>query len=264
MTPTAPLAGPAAAAHLRPEILATAHRHLVAKTLAELSHERLLAPVRLDDAPTAGALGTSGTVPYRLVLDDGRVVYRFRARRTALEHWVLDEASITRDLDGSPAPLDALDLVLELQPDLRVPDDLLPLYLEELSSTLASAAFKIHRGGPSARELVDADLATVEQAMTEGHPGFIANNGRIGFGVAEHAAYSPEAAAPVRVVWLAARRASTCLSLGAGLDEAAFYRAELGDVMLARFEATLRARGSILPGTSTCRSTRGSGSTVSR
>lgn len=231
-------AGPAAAPHLRPETMAVAHRHLVAKALSEFSHERLLAPVLLDDSDPAAT-----PAPYRLSLDDDRVVYRFRARRTSLEHWVIDEASIEREVDGRPAPLDALELVLELQPDLQVPDDLLPVYLEELSSTLASAAFKVHHGGPSARALVDADLATVEQAMTEGHPGFVANNGRIGFGVAEHTAYSPEAGAPLRVVWLAARRTSTHLALGDGLDEAAFYRGELGDATLDRFATTLRAQG---------------------
>lgn len=225
------------APHLRPETTAAAHRHLVAKALAEFSHERLLAPVALDGSDAGAA-----PAPHRLALDGGRVEYRFLARRTALEHWVLDEPSITRTVDSQPAPLDALELVLELQPDLQVPDALLSVYLEELSSTLASAAFKAHQGGPSAAELVHADLATVERAMTEGHPGFVANNGRIGFGVTEHATYSPEAAAPVRVVWLAARRASTHLALGDGIDEDAFYLAELGGETLARFASVLRAQ----------------------
>lgn len=241
MTLTAPALAStslSAAEHLRPETMAVAHRHLVAKTIAELSHERLLAPVQLGESDA-----TLAPAPFRLSLDAGRVVYRFRARRTALEHWVIDRPSIVREVGGVPAPLDALELVLELQPDLQVPDALLPLYLEELSSTLASAAYKVHHGGPCVAELVDADLATVERAMTEGHPGFVANNGRIGFGVAEHAAYSPEAAAPVRVVWLAARRASTHLALGDGLDEDAFYRAELGDATLERFADALRNRG---------------------
>ena len=42
--------------------------------------------------------------------------------------------------------------------------------------------------------------------MTEGHPCFVANNGRIGFGVDEYRAYAPEAGAPVRLIWLAAHR----------------------------------------------------------
>jgi siderophore synthetase component len=181
----------------------------VAKAIAEFTHERLLAP--LQDA--AG---------WRIELDGGRVVYRFRAVQTAVEHWIVDEASIVRTVDGIGADLDAQLLILELQPLLSVPDSLLATYLEELASTLASAAFKLHHGGPSATELADADFQTIEAAMTEGHPGFVANNGRIGFGVAEHAAYAPEAASPFRLVWLAARRELSHLALGADLDEASF------------------------------------------
>ena len=219
---------PALAPHLNPAAMAVAHRHLVTKALAEFAHERLLAPVADGDG-------------YRVALGD--VVYRFRARRLALEHWAVEEPSLTRTVDGAPAELDALGLVLELQPLLQIPDALLAVYLEELSSTLASAAFKAHHGGPSAAELLHADLPTVERAMTEGHPSFVANNGRIGFGVDEHAAYAPEAGAPIRVLWLGVRTASSHLALGAGLDEHTFYLDELGADTLDRFESTLRHLG---------------------
>ncbi|AEE47180.1 IucA/IucC family protein [Cellulomonas fimi] len=238
-TTTATLAS--TAAHLRPEPMAVAQRHLVAKALAEFAHERLLAPVRVDAGTTAD--DARGPHDYRVVLDGGRVVYRFRARRLALEHWALDESSLTRDVDGTPAPLDALDLVLELQPLLRIPDHLLAVYLEEIAATLASGAFKAHHGGPSAADLVGAPLWEVEAAMTEGHPSFVANNARIGFGVAEHAAFAPEAGRPVRLVWLAVRRSVSHLALGAGLDEDAFYRQELGGATVARFHAQLRDLG---------------------
>jgi siderophore synthetase component len=217
--------------------MAVAQRHLVAKALSELTHERLLAPVPDDPDATDRPDRPAG---YRLVV--GPVEYRFRARRLALEHWVVDEGSVTRTVDGVGTPLDALALVLDLQPLLRIPDDLLPVYLEELSSTLASAAFKVHHGGPTAAELLHADLATVERAMTEGHPGFVANNGRIGFGVGEHAAYAPESGAPVRLLWLAVRRASSHLALGDGLDEDALYRAELGG-FLDELRSRLRSQG---------------------
>ncbi|GEL99214.1 IucA/IucC family protein [Cellulomonas terrae] len=222
------LTRPALAPHLNPTAMAVAHRHLVTKALAEFAHERLLAPVA-DDAG------------FRVTLGD--VDYRFGARRLALEHWAIDAASLTRTVDGVPADLDALALVLELQPLLQIPDALLAVYLEELSSTLASAAFKVHHGGPSAADLLHADLPTVERAMTEGHPSFVANNGRIGFGVDEHAAYAPEAGAPIRPLWLGVRKASSHLALGSGLDEDAFYLDELGPRTLDRFEAVLLSEG---------------------
>jgi len=226
---------PHPADHLTPEHLAAAQRHLVAKALAEFAHERLLAPGR-DRA--------AGPDAYVVALDapTGPVAYRFRARRLALEHWVLDESTLTREVDGAPADLDVLDLVLELQPLLRIPDDLLALYLEELSATLASAAYKRAHPGPSAADLLHADLAGVEAAMTEGHPGFVANNGRIGYGVREHDAYAPEAGRDVRLVWLAVRRDRSHLALGDGLDEDALYARELGGDV-AGFADRLRGLG---------------------
>ncbi|GAA0966553.1 GNAT family N-acetyltransferase [Frigoribacterium faeni] len=236
----------AAAAHLAPEPMGWAHRHLVAKSLSEFSHERMIAPHDEGDGwwslTVAGSAAAPGDAT-RASSDRPVVVYRFRARRHELEHWVVDEPSVRREIYGEPAELDALELVTELQADLGLPDELMATYLEELSSTLASAAAKRLRGGPTAEQLTTADFQTIEGAMTEGHPAFVAANGRIGFGLDEFRAYAPEAAAPIRLIWLAARRTHTHLALGAGLDEQTLLGAELGGPALAAFAATLAAKG---------------------
>ncbi|MBE1878138.1 GNAT family N-acetyltransferase [Myceligenerans sp. TRM 65318] len=276
---TGPL-GAEPAAHLRPALAGAAHRHLVAKALAEFTHERLFLPepvsagtAEADGAATEAAREVTHDDPreYVLVLDDarggGRVTYRFAARRYPLEHWVIDESSLrrTRTLpDGSDAgraaPIDVLELVAELQPLLRVPEELFPVYLEELSSTLAGAMAKRERealgASPSSPGLVDAlaggDVAgafqAVESAMTEGHPGFVANNGRIGFSLSDYRAYAPERAGRLRLMWLAARREHTHLSLGAGESESGLYgtassAGELAGAERATFAARLAARG---------------------
>lgn len=240
------------APHLRPDLADRAHRHLVAKAIAELTHERLLAP-----RAVVGPDAANGPGEYVLPVAGGAVEYRFVARRYALEHWVLDEASIRRTAvpgggrgeSGArrDLPVDALDLVVELQPDLSIPDGLLATYLEEVSSTLASATAKAERyeraGGPTAVDLLGASFQEVEAAMTEGHPGFVANNGRIGFGLAEYRVYAPENGGRVRLLWLAARREHTHLALGAGLDEASHYAGELSDDERAAFADRLAARG---------------------
>ncbi|WP_262852506.1 IucA/IucC family protein [Mumia quercus] len=215
------------AAHLNPEAMAHAQRHLVAKALAEFSHERLLAPEAVGDGR------------YEVALCDGAVVYRFAAQRLQLEHWVVDERSLSRLVDGSPADLDASALVLELQPLLEIPEHLLSTYLEEIAATLASAAYKRHAGGPSADALLTADLQTVESAMTEGHPGFVANNGRIGFGLDAYRRYAPEVGRPFALHWVAVRRDASNLALGAGLDEHALYEGELDAGERERFTAAL-------------------------
>ena len=102
--------------HLNPDTLAAVQRHLVAKAVAELSHERLLDP----------------EPGFRLTSPDGRAVYEYAAERLALDHWALDEASLTRTVDGEPAALDVQAFVVEFAGVLGIPEHLLPTYLEEL------------------------------------------------------------------------------------------------------------------------------------
>jgi siderophore synthetase component len=219
------------AGHLTPEVLAHAQGHLVAKMIAELSHERLITPVALEDGS------------WLLSVPSSNVEYYFRASRTELEHWIVDEESIRRLIDGKGAALDAQQLILELQQLLGLSDELLPLYLEEIASTLSSSMFKIERGSTSADALVNAEFQEVEAAMTEGHPGFVANNGRIGFGVADHAAFAPEAGRPFRLVWGAARKTSSHLALGAGLEEDTLLAHELSSTERDRFASRLKELG---------------------
>jgi len=214
--------------HLTERAMARAHRHLCAKALSEFAHERLIAPVAEDD---------------RWVVDAGPSRYTFRARKLLLEHWVVDEASITRTRAGETAELDTLDLIVELAPVLGIPDALLPTYLEEIAATLAAGAWKLtHRDLPAA-DLVEADFQTVECSMTEGHPAFVANNGRIGFDVDDYAAYAPEAGERVALVWLAVRRSVARLSLGAGVTEQTLYDAQLDAATRARFDQVLLDQG---------------------
>ncbi|MEV4532614.1 GNAT family N-acetyltransferase [Asanoa sp. NPDC049518] len=211
------LTRPEPPAHLTPETMAFAHRRLIAKAIAEFSHERIVTPEPDGDG---------------WVLGD----HRFRARRYPLEHWVVDPDSIE-------GPLDAMAFVAGLAGTLGIPDRLVGTYLEEIAATLAGAAWKHHHERHDAAALVHADFQSIEAAMTEGHPGFVANNGRIGFGLADHEAYAPEAGRPVRLVWLAVLRSESAFTAGAGVTEDALYADELGQDTLDRFAGRLRALG---------------------
>lgn len=216
--------------HLRPEPMERAQRALLAKAIGELSHERLLTPEPVRDR-------------WRLTTPDGSGHYEFAARRFALEHWVVDAASLERRCSGEVAPLDAQAFVAEFATCLGLPDSLLPTYLEEIASTLGSASWKLARPRPTARALVHAGWQEIEAAMTEGHPAFVANNGRIGFGADDFAAFAPEAGADVRLLWLAVRRDQAVLSLGRGVQEREHYVRELGEETLGAFDGGLRRRG---------------------
>ncbi|WP_371615981.1 IucA/IucC family siderophore biosynthesis protein [Streptomyces sp. NBC_00454] len=220
-----------AVSHLSPELWARANRALVKKALAEFSHERLLAPAPLGDSR------------YSVLSDDGSVEYRFTAALHALDHWAVDEASVTRHRDGAQLPLDAIDFHIELKDSLGLSAEVLPVYLEEISSTLAGSGFKYTKPQISSSVLAKSSFQDIETGMTEGHPCFVANNGRLGFGVHEYLSYAPEAASPVHLVWVAARKDVSTFTAGSGLDHGSFMRAELGEAAVEGFEDRLKALG---------------------
>ena len=222
-----------AVAHLTPEHWERANRHLVRKALTEFAHERLITPQ------------SHGSGRYRVLSDDRTAEYVFRADRLALDHWRIDAASIVRrgTASGETLPLDAVDLILDLRHGLSLTPNVLPVYLEEISSTLASAAFKLAAAPVSAGELARADFQAVESGMTEGHPCFVANNGRLGFDAVDYVEYAPEAGQSTQLIWVAARRERTTFAASEDLEYEALMHNELGSDTLARFAAKLSSLG---------------------
>ncbi|MEU0587623.1 IucA/IucC family siderophore biosynthesis protein [Streptomyces sp. NPDC006132] len=217
-----------AVAHLSPHRWARANRLLIRKALAEFAHERLITPE------------ATGEGTYVVRSDDGLTRYTFAATVRALDHWQVDPESITRHRDGAELPLAALDFFIELQKSLGLSDSILPVYLEEISSTLSGTCYKLTKPKTTAAELARADFQTIETSMTEGHPCFVANNGRLGFGIHEYLSYAPETASPVRLVWLAAHRSRAAFTAGVGIEYESFVRQELGAETVERFHAVLR------------------------
>ncbi|MGQ4383185.1 IucA/IucC family protein [Streptomyces sp. SAS_270] len=220
-----------AVAHLSPERWERANRLLVRKALAEFAHERLITPE------------ATGDDQYVVRSDDGLTRYRFTATVRSLDHWQVDAESITRHRDGAELPLAALDFLIELKKSLGLSDEVLPVYLEEISSTLSGTCFKLTKPQIPVGELVRSDFQAIETGMTEGHPCFVANNGRLGFGVHEYLSYAPETASPLRLVWLAAHRSRAAFTAGVGIEYESFLREELGEATLNRFAGTLRDQG---------------------
>ncbi|MCZ0989053.1 IucA/IucC family protein [Streptomyces diastatochromogenes] len=219
-----------AVAHLSPERWDTANRLLVRKALAEFAHERLITPEPEGDG-------------YVVRSDDGLTAYRFAATLRGLDHWAVDAGSITRHRAGTELPLAALDFFIELRQALGLSDEILPVYLEEISSTLSGTCYKLTKPKVTSAELTRSGFQAIETGMTEGHPCFVANNGRLGFGIHEYLSYAPETASPVRLVWLAAHRSRAAFTAGVGIEYESFLREELGERTLNRFRATLTDQG---------------------
>ncbi|GED96381.1 hypothetical protein nbrc107697_04200 [Gordonia crocea] len=224
---------------------------LARKILAELCHEQVLAPtVTVDHG--------DGIRGYAVRSDDGKTEYTFDAEILALDSWCLDEASLRRSVDGAGFPIDPVALVVDFASTLGLrvddgdridPGDDLSSYLEELINTLALGAARPASSRVPAAELVNgaADPVTafqaIEAAMTEGHPCFIANAGRIGFSVDDLARYAPEFGSRMRLTWLAVWADDVAFSSMADLDYDSLIEGELGADQRARFDRILVEQG---------------------
>jgi siderophore synthetase component len=224
-----------AAAHLQPELWAKVNMLHIRKAISEFAHELLIYP-RLQYTK-------DGWGYYVLPADRPNIEYRFRARKLSLDHWYIDKDSIEKFDDKRREPLDSLNFIIEFSESLGIPPALLPTYLEEIASTLYGSAFKHAKEGPSAGDLTRAGFQDVESAMMEGHPSFVANNGRIGFDAIDYRTYAPEAATPVSLIWLAAHKSRAEFTCIQGLTYSDLLRQELDEPALESFNKTLEAQG---------------------
>lgn len=221
VTPTAP-----------PELTAAAtdalHRAVLAKLFSEFTHERMLSP-----QPDGDGWSVSD--------DSGRIRWWFRATRHPLNHWEVEPESIRRLPAGENR--DPQQAILDLRSTLGIADAVLPLYLEDLSATMLTMARRRAGRAPSSWELAHSPLAEVERYLDRGHPGFVASSGRVGMGANEQEAWSPEAANPTRLVWLAARKSLCTVSLSSELTEREHLDLHLLPTEQEQVDRAVRAAG---------------------
>ncbi|WP_025373301.1 IucA/IucC family protein [Advenella mimigardefordensis] len=230
--------------HLEPETWKQVNRHLVAKAIVEFSHEQILQPILCDDVDIDSKYSDGNNwQAYALVSEDEKTRYRFLAYPMKLRHWHICESSIIRDCDGQPHDLDALSFMIDFKETLGIAQDKLPVYLDEISSTLYGAAYKRCHQLLTSRELLKAEYQQIEAAMTEGHPGFVANNGRIGFNVFDYESYTPETGSRFALVWLAVHRNQAHFASLSTLEYDGFIQRELGVQQVATYRAQLQGLG---------------------
>ena len=211
------------------------NRALIRKAISEFSHELILAPMKKED-------GNKDNV-YHLASDIPNVTYEFTAKRQALDHWHIDEESIVKKNGGNVEEMDALKFIVEFRHSLGIPKNLIPTYLEEISSTLSSAAYKCTNQQFSAKELVKESFQNIEHAMVEGHPGFVANNGRIGFNGEDYAKYAPETNRPFSMLWLAGHKDKATFTGISKYGYKSLLTEELGKETMERFHLKLETLG---------------------
>lgn len=221
--------------HLNPVAWKKANLNLVKKALSEFAHELILKPKKLEDQ--------NEKTKYFLASDIPGVTYEFIAKKRVLDHWEIDENTIVKKHNGGIDHIDALQFIAEFRHTLGIPEHLLPVYLEEISSTLSSAAYKYSNQKFNSQELANGSFQIIEHAMTEGHPCFVANNGRIGFDAEEYTKYAPETNQPFKLYWLAGHKSKTTYTAIKKHEYKSLMHKELGVQTIAKFHNTLLSLG---------------------
>lgn len=220
--------------HLQPALWNKINRLLVRKAISEFAHESIINPT---------LIGEDGEwVIYQINADSPDVYYQFAAQKLALNHWFIQESSIKKFVHQEPAPLDSPQFIIEFNRQLGIDPHKLPTYIEEISNTLYGSAFKHTKTGVNSDVLVNADFQTIESAMMEGHPAFVANNGRVGFDGKDYFNYAPESGKKFKPVWLAVHTKKAHFACSAELDFSRLMVSELGENKFSEFRDQLRQR----------------------
>ncbi len=221
--------------HLQPKIWNTVNLALVKKAISEFAHELLIEP--------KPQYQEKDWTYYHLSTDISEILYSFKSKKRKLDHWHIDEATLIKKQNGIQVPVDAMDFIIEFKDILGIPEDMLPTYLEEITSTLSGAAYKFQHKRLSASELVNGSFQVIEHAMTEGHPCFVANNGRIGFDAEDYGKYAPESDTTFPIIWLAGHKSKATFTCVKGFEYKSLMRRELGVSSIVQFNNRLETLG---------------------
>ncbi|MCU5775320.1 aerobactin synthase IucC [Erwiniaceae bacterium BAC15a-03b] len=164
------------------------NRLMVARIIAELEYEQVLRAV-----PDGGG--------WQLKLAD--CIYRFQATRGIWGWLLIDAATLQR---GDARPVMADKALRQLGVVLAMNDAQLAEHLEDLYATLrADLQLLQARAGMSAHDLIRLSADTL-QCLMAGHPKFIFNKGRRGWGLEALHRYAPEYQGQFQLMWLAVQR----------------------------------------------------------
>ncbi|SHH76843.1 IucA/IucC family protein [Flavobacterium defluvii] len=216
--------------HLTKENWDKANAILLRKTLSEFAHELLIVPIK-------NALNL-----YSIFSPDKKTEYKFEASILALNHWSIALDSIQRTIEGKKSPLRLLEFIIEFKDTLGISESLLPTYLEEITSTLYSTAYKIANEKYTSKDLLELDYQKIEHAMIEGHPCFVANSGKNGFNIDDFATFSPEANVPVKLLWIAGHRSKATFTAIKSLDYQKVLQQELSAENITAFINVLKSQ----------------------
>jgi len=197
------------------------NREMIAKILAELEYEHALYAIEKS--------------PDRWTISIGNACWEFAASRGIWGWLHIDPAS----LSGGPTEADAL--LHQLAVVLEMNDAQTAEHLEDLYATLrGDLQLQEARQSLTAEDLID--LAPDElQCLLGGHPKFIFNKGRRGWGIDALRAYAPEYRNRFRLHWIAVRRDKFVWCHDEDCDISALLASAMDDAELNRFRQCWQA-----------------------
>lgn len=217
--------------YIEPHTWKITNKLLVRKAISEFSHELIFTPKKLTNKEVWNT--------YSITSDTNTFTYSFEARKFELDHWYIKLESIKKFKNEKEESIDAIEFITEFQNTLQIPNEFLATYLEEISSTLISSSYKYKNQKFSSEELAFKNFQEIEHAMTEGHPCFVANNGRIGFNINDYEKYAPETDNPFKIYWIAGHKKYTAYTATEGFEYENLLTSELGEKKLLLFKKKL-------------------------
>ncbi len=184
---------------------ARANRALIARMISELAYEQVLLPERCSDG---WRLDVDAVAPdARSTSAESRACGRWHFQATA-NLWgqlLIDVETLRGPGEAGETP-EAAEFLLALAPGMGMNDAQLAEHLEDLFNTLRGDChlIEVHQrlGADEAIRLAEPQ----RQAVLDGHPKFLFNKGRRGWGVQSLERYAPEYGHPFQVEWLMVRR----------------------------------------------------------
>jgi len=166
-----------------------ANTELVAKMIAELAYEKLFTIT-----PVSGG--------GYLKLEDQH--YHFQGWKTLWDFWWIQPETLTvTTVTGDNETPCAATFLQKAAPLLHMTEATVAEHLEDLYATLvADCQLFSKREGMTARDLTQLPSAQL-QGLLKGHPKFLFNKGRRGWGLEDTRQFSPEGRKTFQLHWLA-------------------------------------------------------------
>ncbi|MEQ9362996.1 MAG: IucA/IucC family protein, partial [Leptospirales bacterium] len=194
------------------------NRELAAKIFSEFMYEEMIQPelrqMTDNDSRARFVLKIAEGIEYRFTALPRACFGFYRVLPGSIERVDTSQASAQTKRENSPsAKVDAKKSLIEVETLLvdlnlliKFKADILAPAFREISNTLyADYRMLADPRRLSAVEWLKANDARIEGELSA-HPWIVANKSRLGFSVADYDRYSPEAARPLRLRWLALRR----------------------------------------------------------